>query len=153
MHEPEESGNRTLADRRRQPTPLISKYTCLGGQRCDIRRKEDKARYFFVDVYSPGLFMALLFLLMLTVADSYFTLILMKEHVAVEANPIMRFYLKSSSTSFVAMKFLISSLSILIFCLCKNCRITKIAITVAIMVYLTVTLYEVNILFYFSPRF
>lgn len=96
--------------------------------------------------------MALLLLLILTVIDTYFTLALTKEKIAVEANPIMRFYLKHSSTSFIEVKFFISAVSVLIFCLCKNCPITKVSVAVAIIVYLMVTFYELNIIFYFFPH-
>ncbi|MGD0886244.1 MAG: DUF5658 family protein [Thermodesulfovibrionales bacterium] len=152
MHESAEEKKRTGPDRRRQPTPVLSKYTCAGGRRRIIRRREDRRQHIFIDVYSSRLFITLLFLLLLTVADSYFTIALTEKNIVVEANPIMAFYLEHSTTIFFAVKFLIAAVAVLIFCLCKNSPITKVSVAFAIIIYLTVTLYELNIMYAFYPR-
>ena len=152
MHESEEKRGRTVSDRRRQPTPVFSKYTCIGGRRRTIRRGGDRGQHIFIDVYSLRLFLTLLFLLLLTVADSFFTLALTENNIVVEANPIMAFYLAHSSIIFFAVKFFIAALAVLIFCLCKNSPITKVSVAFAIIIYLTVTLYELNIMYAFYPR-
>ena len=64
---------RSFTDRRKRPTPFVSRYTFWGGRRKLIRREEDKRKHNFVDLYSPSLLIILLVVLILTsltVADS-----------------------------------------------------------------------------------
>jgi hypothetical protein len=149
----EETAIRTVSDRRKRPTPFISRYSFTGGQRKIIRRGEDKKKYIFVDLYSTRLFATLLFLLILNVSDSYFTLALVRENIAVEINPLMAFFLGYGSTPFISAKFLIPAVPVFILCICKNRPMTKILLPLAIFFYLLIILYELNLMYQVLPPF
>ena len=57
---------RSITDRRKRPTPSLSRYTFFGGRRKIIRRQENKRKHNFVDLYSPSLLITLLVVLILT---------------------------------------------------------------------------------------
>ena len=76
------SGN----DRRSQAG--INMRTLLGnGQRCIIRRMEDKCRYFYVDRYDPRFFLSILAIALLSIIDGSLTLFLINRG-AYETNPL-----------------------------------------------------------------
>src|SRR3989304_2730108 len=94
-----DTDKRFLSDRRKQPTPFISRYAFSGGRRETTRRETDRKKYNFVDVYSPHLFLTLLLLMILNISDGYLTLVLIKETIAAEINPIMAFFLEYDNFS------------------------------------------------------
>ncbi len=149
----EKTDNRIIRDRRKYPTPLISRYSFYGGQRKMSRRETDRKQHIFVDQYSTSLFIILLLLLILSLFDGFFTFILIKHNIVFEANPIMAFFLGYDHVSFFAVKFLITGVSVLIFCLCKNNYVTKIFLGVAVIIYLSIVLYELNIIHNRYPLF
>lgn len=123
----------------------------FGGQRSTIRREEDKKTHYFVDNYSLRLFIALLFLLMLSISDAYLTLILVNAHIATEGNPIMAFLLQHSSITFFLGKLLFTSIAVFIFCVFNHFGTTKISLALAIIIYLGVVYYELSIMNNFCP--
>ena len=137
------SGNlRTFSDRRKGPTPIISRYTFFGGRRKKARRKEDKKNYIFVDLYSTRLLIAVSFLLSLSCVDAYLTLALIEKGSVVELNPLMASFLNFGVFQFSLIKFIITALSLIILCLFKNVNITRIAVPVIMNIYLIVIVYE-----------
>ena len=48
----------------------------FGGRRVEIRRKEDRQKFFSVDRYSPSIFAAIMIVLFLSVVDALLTLYL-----------------------------------------------------------------------------
>ncbi|MEW6214764.1 MAG: DUF5658 family protein [Nitrospirota bacterium] len=149
----EKTDRRIVSDRRKRSTPFISRHTFIGGRRKTVRRKADKKKYIFVDLYSTYLLIILLFLIVLNLCDGYFTLILIKENTVIEANPVMAFYLEYGNVSFVMLKFLINIVSLFIFCLCKNFSIARVSLVFAIIIYLSIVIYELNIIYEFYPHF
>jgi hypothetical protein len=146
-----ETENREIPDRRKRPTPFISRYSFLGGHRKIIRREEDKKKYAFVDLYSTRLFIILLVLSTLSIGDSYFTLSLIKENLAVEINPIMAFFLERGSTPFVLSKYLITTIPLFILCICKNRPITRVLVVSIVFVYLFIIMHELNLMYHIFP--
>jgi hypothetical protein len=140
-------------DRRSQPTPMVSRYTFVGGRRRSVRRKEDRKRHMFVDLYSTRLLVAVLALATLSIADALFTLALVKEHVVVEANPVMAYYLSLGDSSFLAVKIFITMLSVTVFCLCKNFRVVRVSLLAVMFLYFSVVLYEVGLIQTFFSTF
>jgi len=134
--------SRVSSDRRRCPTPVISKYTFSGGKRKKARREEDKKKCIFVDLYSTRLLIAVSFLLSLSCIDAYLTLALIEKGSVVELNPLMAFFLNFGVFQFSAIKFIITALSLIVLCLFKNVNITRIAVPVAMKIYLIVIMYE-----------
>lgn len=149
----EEIERRLLPDRRKSPTPFISRYTFIDGRRRTIKRDSDRKKHNFVDVYSPHLLLMLLLLLALNVSDSYLTLTLITENIAAEVNPIMSFYLELGSISFFTAKFFIAIVPIFTFCICKNFSLSKASLVFAIIIYLSIITYELDLIFKFLPPF
>lgn len=136
---------RTLCDRRKCPTPAFSKYTFYGGKRKTIRRGHDKKTHIFVDIYSTRLLIVILLLLALSCLDAFLTLTLIEKGLVVEANPIMAFFLNYGVLPFSLIKFATTSAALIMLCLFKNVKITRIGLPVAINIYLAVIIYEIYI--------
>jgi hypothetical protein len=83
------------------------------GRRRMLRRKSDRCRFFLFDYYSPKLFVAIVMVLMLSVADALLTLLLISEG-AQELNPVMAFFLTFGPNIFFAGKYLITAVSVVI---------------------------------------
>ncbi len=130
------------SDRRRYPTPTISRYTFYGGQRKTVRRAEDKIEHIFVDLYSSRLLAIVMSLLILSCLDAYLTLSLIGTGRVIEANPVMAFFLDYGFVPFTSIKFMITSTCIVILCMLKNVKITRICLPCAINVYVLVVIYE-----------
>ena len=145
-----ESDRRTISDRRKRPTPFISKHIFFGGRRKTIRREADRGKHIFVDVYSPILFIAFLSVIALALVDACLTVILIQRGIAEEANPIMSFYLGYGIERFVMAKFLLTAVPAVVLCVCKDFPITKVSLVSALFFYFSIILYELNILFRFQ---
>ncbi len=137
---------RSSGDRRRRPTPIISRYTFLGGRRKTVRRDADRARHIFVDQYGPGLLIVFLVILFLSLTDAYMTLHLVNQGIVEEANPVMAFFLGYGNLSFFLAKCALTMFAIAILCVLKNVRIVRhVVIPVTILLYLAIIFYEVRI--------
>jgi hypothetical protein len=136
---------RGSSDRRRRPTPIFSRYTFFGGRRKRARRKDDRDRHVFVDLYGTPLWILLLAVITLSTMDGYLTLILLSDNLVVEANPIMAFFIGLGSGPFVVAKLLITSVPIIVFCVCKNIPTVRVAMLSALAIYAAVIAYELKI--------
>jgi hypothetical protein len=143
-----ETSSRIIPDRRKRPTPFISRYSFIGARRKTIRREQDKKRYVFVDRYSTRLFLILMILSTLSIVDSYFTLTLIKGNLAVEINPIMAFFLDQGNTPFVLFKFLFTTIPLFVLCICKNRPITKVLVICIVSFYLLIIIHELNLMYH-----
>ena len=97
-----ESNLRYFGDRRRRPTPALSRYTLFGGRRAAVRRATDSQRV-YVDHLGTGLSTILLLIFVFHILDALFTL----AHVArggSELNPLMDFFLRIGPTAFIVAK-------------------------------------------------
>jgi hypothetical protein len=106
---------RNFLDRRRQPTPLFSRYI-LWGRRKLLRRKEDQENGGYVDRYGPRLLFFLLLVVGLNVLDSFFTMIIL-ENGGWEVNPIVRSAIETYGDHFWFWKFMLVSVNLIILCL------------------------------------
>ena len=149
----EDIEKRFLTDRRKSPSPFISRYTFIGGQRRTIRRVSDRKKHNFVDVYSSHLLLMLLLLFVLNISDSFLTLVLIKENIAAEVNPIMSFYLELGNIPFLTAKFFLTIVPLFTFCICKNFSLSKALLASAIIIYLSIITYELNLVFKFLQPF
>lgn len=112
------SNKRSGLDRRKRKIPRL-KYLLFGGQRKMIRRSEDKQQMTILDNYSPRLLTFVLIILTLSLADGFFTLHL-TDHGAIEANPVMAYFLDLSPWAFMSVKYLLTSLSVICFLILNN---------------------------------
>ena len=146
----EDKGDRT--DRRVKPTPFLSRYTLTGGRRKGVRRNDDMRKHIFVDLYDTRLFIAIFVLLILNVLDGFLTLLLVRENIIVEANPVMAFCLDYGHVPFFWVKYLLMAGSLLIFCIFRGFRLSRISLVCSIMLYASVLIYQLRIVYEHYPR-
>ncbi len=143
---------RTLPDRRLKPTPLFSRYTLMGGRRRTIRRDRDRKRHLFVDIYDTRLFIVLVLLLVMNVLDGFLTLLLIRENIIVEANPLMAYCLDYGHMPFFWVKYSLMAVSLVIFCVLKNVRFSRVALTGSFITYASVLVYELCLVYAHHPQ-
>jgi len=105
-------------DRRRKTIPSL-RYLVAGGRRRGVRRVEDKQRIIILDRYSPHLLAAIVGILCLSLLDALLTLSLI-EHGADEVNPVMAYFLEQGPLIFTSVKYLLTSLAVVIFLLVNH---------------------------------
>ena len=108
---------RSLDRRSRRRPPL--RYMIFGGRRISARRDTDKTDFIFVDRYSPWLLVVIVLLLILSLADAFFTLYLI-EHGATEINPIMAYFLSLGPWAFIFGKYFLTCSCILCLLMAHN---------------------------------
>jgi hypothetical protein len=135
----ESLARRTVPDRRRKPTPVLSRYS-LAGRRKAVRREEDRKRHIYVDQYSLRFFVLLLAILLLGTADAILTLYHVHVNNAEELNPIMDFFLGVSPKLFFNVKYILTALCLTVLCLHKNLPIVKYLLGVVFLIYFMIVL-------------
>jgi len=132
---------RTIKDRRKQPTPGLSRYTFFG-RRKTIRRKSDQQKGGYVDRYSSSLFFFLVAIVGLNVLDAFLTLLIL-DLKGWEANPVVRSVINIYGTKFWIWKFSIVSVSLTLLCLHSRFRLVKEAIIAIGCLYTIVVAYQI----------
>ncbi|NNK85608.1 MAG: hypothetical protein HKO91_08675 [Desulfobacterales bacterium] len=89
---------------RRLSNGLNIRSLIFGGSRILIRRQEDSERLYFVDQYSPKLFLAIVAILFLCVIDALLTFYLIG-HGAYETNPIFAYTLDVNPYTSIILKY------------------------------------------------
>jgi len=135
---------RAEKDRRKQPTPAVSRYTLFGRRRA-IRRKAEQQKGGYVDQYSSVLFFFLILIVGLNILDAFFTLMLL-DLKGWEANPIVRSVIDLYGTEFWIWKFSIVSISLALLCLHSRFRLVKEVIIGISCLYLVVVAYQIFLL-------
>ena len=95
---------------RRNDTGINSRMLVGNGARRTVRRQEDRSRIFFVDQYSPVLFLTIVAILFLCAIDALLTLYLL-ENGGHEVNPIMAFFLKIGPLEFFIFKYVVTCIA------------------------------------------
>lgn len=142
---------RRKKDRRNRPTPPLSPYS-LNGKRKKSRRAEDRKNY-YVDRYGKrSIFFAFL-VLALCLLDGFFTLHFLN-HGAKEVNPFMQLALNYGRFFFLAVKYILNGLAVVVLLMHKNFYLFKHKVNVRylavflIIAYLILVVYEVSLLKY-----
>ena len=115
------SDRRFLKDRRKQPTPGLSRFT-LWGQRSAFRREEDKKRGGYVDRYSSGLLFLLISVAGLNVLDALFTMMILDDG-GWEVNPVVCSAIQLYGDRFWIWKFAMASICLVLLCLHSRFRL------------------------------
>ena len=127
-------------DRRRRPTPMISRYTFFGGRR-RAGRRDGEVENNYVDVYSTRLVVLLFIFFALTVADSVLTLVYLGKGGR-EMNPIAQWMIDQGAVFFVVFKGVLSGLCLLFVLLHKNFRPARWALGIGFSFYFLLGVYH-----------
>ena len=98
---------------RRGTSKLTLRSLLWGGRREEIRRREDRQKWTYVDRYRQSLFAVIVIILFLSVIDAILTLLLI-HHGAVEMNPVMAYYLGLGPYAFLLVKYALTSAGLVI---------------------------------------
>jgi hypothetical protein len=132
---------RTVKDRRKQPTPAISRFT-LRGRRKTFRRKEDQERGGYIDCYHSGLLIPLTLAVGLTVLDALFTMMILNDG-GWEINPVVRSVIQLYGDKFWVWKFVIVSFSLTLLCVHSKFRLVIPVISGITAISVLVILYQI----------
>ena len=111
----ENSGQRKLNDRRKQPTPGLSRFSFFGRRKA-FRREADRLKGGYIDRYSTGLFFLLLLIVSLNILDALLTIMIL-DRGGWELNPFVRSAIELFGERFWAWKFTIVSIVLILLCI------------------------------------
>jgi hypothetical protein len=137
---------RIQEDRRKSPTPGLSRYTFFGRRRI-LRRRVDQEKGGYVDRYNSGLLFILVLILGLNLLDAFFTVMILDQQ-AWELNPIVRSVIQVHGDKFWIWKFALISSCLVLLCLHSKFKWVKSALVGISSVYLLLLLYEILLLIY-----
>lgn len=128
------------SDRRKRPTPPISRYAFFGGRRFTHRRSGE-AEDAYVDLYNHRLVVFLLVFFVLTVIDSVSTLIYLDKGGR-ELNPMAQWMIEQGDTFFILCKGILTGACIVFVMIHKNFKYSRIAIFIGFSFYFLLALYH-----------
>ena len=137
---------RLFIDRRKKPTPGLSRFT-VWGRRRTFRRKEDQRNGGYVDRYNSGLLFILTMIVGLNILDAWFTMIIL-ENGGREINPIVHSVITLYGDRFWVWKFCIVSVPLILLCLHNKFKWGMQCILGISFVYIIVILYQVFFIIY-----
>jgi hypothetical protein len=138
---------RAVKDRRKQPTPVISRFT-LWGRRKTFRRKKDQERGGYVDRYHSGLLILLTLAVGLTVLDALFTMMILDDGGWEIRNPAVRSVIQLYGDRFWVWKFVIVSIPLTLLCLHSKFRLVTPVILAITAISVIVILYQISLFIY-----
>jgi len=131
---------RAQVDRRRRPTPMVSRYLFRGRRRGPRRAAEQEHQY--VDRPRHGIIAACLLVLALSTADAYITLRILAQGGS-EANPIMAAALRMGHAQFVAVKTALTFFGAAVLCLHQQWALSRAGLRIALAGYAGLLIYHV----------
>lgn len=134
------SDRRVGADRRSQPTPMLSWSTFARARRA-VDRRGDVLGGAYVDRYSKPLGLVIITIAILCVLDAHFTLAYLQRG-GEEANPVMERLIHTGPRTFILVKCGATNLAMLFLCLRKNFRYMREAIGTILALYTLLLLYH-----------
>ena len=127
-------------DRRLQPTPRLSRFALWGGRRRGPRRTEEREGS-FVDVYGRSLFLVVLWIALMNIGDSFFTLVHLQAG-GVELNPVAKLLLTTGRWNFVFVKSILICLALIVLAVHKNFQLARIGLWTAAGTYTCLVAYH-----------
>jgi hypothetical protein len=137
---PKDIGTERDSDRRKRPTPFLSRYTFVG-RRQSARRDDEKHNY-YVDRIGARAWAAIAVVLALSIIDSLFTVHLLSKGYR-EANPIMNTALFIGKPAFIVSKYTLTIIGIITLALHKNFIFVKQLTVVITFLYMCLNIYNV----------
>jgi len=141
----DETTQRIRVDRRRRPTPFISRYT-FWGRRKAHRRTEDPQANYYVDRVGGKYWAVIILIIVLSVMDSLFTLYHLKRGYR-EINPLLNAFL-FHNYYFLGIKYLLTVIGIISLALHKFFIFVRELIILLIILYIALYIYQVVLYFY-----
>ncbi len=135
-----DSERRVRPDRRRRPTPMISRYALFGGRRRAPRRLAE-AEGAYVDRHGVGVGVLVLAVLALNVFDGFFTLYYMS-FGGQEANPVVDALIEWGQRPFLFIKCVGTGLALAFLVLHKNYRLGRVGLVCALLLYSGILAYH-----------
>ena len=136
-------GRRLRDDRRKNPTGRFSRYALFGGRRKDVRREEEREGS-FVDVHGFRLWCLLLWVALMNIGDSYFTLVHLQSG-GIELNPVAQALLGTGRLGFVFAKSVLIGGALIVLALHKNFFLARIGIWTSAGTYTLLVLYHLSL--------
>ena len=130
-------------DRRTNPTPRLSRFSFWGGRRGSVRRSDEREGS-FVDRYSMRLWFMILWVSLMNVGDSYFTLVHLQAG-GIELNPVADWLLETGRVRFVLYKTLLIGLALIVLCVHKNFFLARVGLWTATGAYTALLLYHLSL--------
>lgn len=135
--------DRTVRDRRFRPTPLLCRYTVLGGRR-QIGRRVGETAGVFVDQHGLTLFSVALAIVALNILDAWFTVFLIS-HGGSEMNPIVQWILDLGIAPFIFCKSVGIGICLAFLTLTKNFRVSRIGLGTVLVGYFALLLWHLHL--------
>jgi len=127
-------------DRRKKPTPFLSRYTFTGKRR--FSRRDDEKLNYYVDRLDKKTWLAIFAIIILSIIDSIFTLYFINRGFK-EINPLMNIALIIGKPTFIITKAVLTVSGILALALHKNFKFVKILVSILICFYILLNLYHI----------
>ena len=127
-------------DRRKQPTPRFSRYALFGGRRRGPRRTSERVGS-FVDVYGRRLILLVLWIALMNIGDSFFTLVHLQAG-GVELNPVAKMLLATGRWNFVFVKSILIGLALIVLAVHKNFHLARVGLWTAAGTYTCLVAYH-----------
>jgi len=137
---------RMFKERRKQPTPALSRFAFCGRRRT-FRRKEDQQRGGYVDRYDSGLLFILTMVVGLNILDAWFTMMIL-ENGGWEINPVVRSVIELYGDRFWVWKYAIVSVPLVVLCLHSKFRLVMPVILGISAINIIVILYQILLIIY-----
>ena len=140
---PRAPGRRRNPDRRDRPTSRFSRFSLQGGRRRAVRRDEEREGS-FVDLYGFRLWCLVLWVALMNVGDSYFTLVHLQTG-GIELNPVADALLSTGRWSFVLTKSVLIALALVVLAIHKNFYLARIGLWTAAGTYTALVVYHLTL--------
>jgi hypothetical protein len=132
---------------RRQPQPLLSRYTIFGGRRRVARRDEDRTGY-IADFHGTTMFLAVIAIAALNILDAFYT-VLFLSHGGTELNPFVDLVLHHAGVwAFVLIKSVGIGLCVGFLTLTKNYRASRIGLGIVLVGYVLLLCWHLHLFDY-----
>jgi len=132
-------------DRRRRATKRFSLYSFWGGRRRGSRRTDEQVGE-FVDVYGTRLWLVVMWVVLMNIADSFFTLVHL-QNGGVEANPMAQALLRTGRVGFVFWKCGLIGLALVVLTVHKNFPMARLGLWISAGAYTLLLGYHLALFF------
>lgn len=130
-------------DRRHNPTPRLSAYSLIRGRRRGPRRSGEREGS-FVDLYGSRLFLIVIWVAVMNLGDSFFTLLHLQAG-GIELNPVAGALLQTGRDGFVFWKSFLIGLALIVLALHKNFYLARIGLWTAAGTYTLLFVYHLSL--------